>query len=93
MIVCETKIRRHLYGTSESPQSNSLVCLEGRWRMLDFCSKVEKWEDQLAISIAWQEVSDKLLFFFARLLHAKPKHASGKAASREKRGRKPEKKK
>ena len=34
-----------------------------------------------------------LLFFFAKLLHAKPKHASGEAASREKRGRKPEKKK
>ena len=29
-----------------------------------------------------------VLFFFAKLLHAKPKHASGKAASREKRGRK-----
>ena len=33
------------------------------------------------------------LFFFAKLLHAKPKHASGKAASREKRGRNPEKEK
>ena len=33
------------------------------------------------------------LFFFAKLLHAKPKHASGEAACREKRGRKPEKKK
>ena len=28
-----------------------------------------------------------LLFFFVKLLYAKPKHASGKAASREKRGR------
>ena len=32
-------------------------------------------------------------FFFPKLLHAKPKHASGKAASHEKRGRKPKKKK
>ena len=31
--------------------------------------------------------------FFAKLLHAKPNHASGEAACREKRGRKPEKKK
>ena len=31
--------------------------------------------------------------FFANLLHAKPKNASGEAAGREKRGRKPEKKK
>ena len=34
-----------------------------------------------------------LLFFFANLLHEKPKHASGEAVSRDKRGRKPEKKK
>ena len=34
-----------------------------------------------------------LLFFFAKQLHAKPKDASGEAACREKRGRKPEKKK
>ena len=33
------------------------------------------------------------LFFFAKLLHAKPEHASGEACCREKRGRKPEKKK
>ena len=33
------------------------------------------------------------IFYFAKLLHAKPKHASGEAACREKRGRKPEKKK
>ena len=32
-------------------------------------------------------------FSLQKLLHAKPKHASGKAASREKRGHKPEKKK
>ena len=31
--------------------------------------------------------------FFAKLLHAKPNQASGEAACREKRGRKPEKKK
>ena len=34
-----------------------------------------------------------LLFLFAKLLHAKPKHASGEAANRDKRGRKHEKKK
>ena len=33
------------------------------------------------------------MFFFAKLLHAKPKHASGEVGSREKRERKPEKKK
>ena len=33
-----------------------------------------------------------LIFFFSKLLHAKPKHTSGKVASREKLGRKPEKK-
>ena len=37
--------------------------------------------------------ASSLLFFFAKLLHAKPTHASGEAACREKRGRKPEKKK
>ena len=44
------------------------------------------------------QTASSFLFFFAKLLHAKPKHASGqsrepRAASREKRGRKPEKKK
>ena len=33
------------------------------------------------------------MFFFAKLLHAKPEHANGEAGSREKRGRKTEKKK
>ena len=37
--------------------------------------------------------ASSLLFFFAKLLYAKPTHASGEAACREKRGRKPEKKK
>ena len=37
--------------------------------------------------------ASSLLFFFAKLLHAKPKHASGEAACREKWARKPEKKK
>ena len=40
--------------------------------------------------ICW--TASSLLFFFAKLLHAKPKDASGKAASRGKRGLKPEKK-
>ena len=38
--------------------------------------------------VIWKKESSGLLFFFAKLLHAKPKHASGKAWSREKRGRK-----
>ena len=37
--------------------------------------------------------ASSLLFFFAKLLYAKPTHASGEAACREKRGRKHEKKK
>ena len=37
--------------------------------------------------------ASSLLFFFAKLLHAKPKHAGSEAGNREKRGRKPEKKK
>ena len=36
---------------------------------------------------------EQSLTFFAKLLKAKPKHASGEAVCREKRGRKPEKKK
>ena len=34
------------------------------------------------------DCEQSLIFFFAKLLHAKPKHASGEAACREKRGRK-----
>ena len=34
----------------------------------------------------WYYTTSSLLFFFAKLLHAKPKHASGEAACREKRG-------
>ena len=37
-------------------------------------------------------MANSLLFRFAKLLHVKPKHASGEAASRDKRGRRPEKK-
>ena len=36
--------------------------------------------------------ASSLLFFFAKLQHAKPKHAGSEATSREKRGRKPAKK-
>ena len=39
------------------------------------------------------KTASSLLFFFAKLLHAKAKDASGKAVSLEKRGCKPEKKK
>ena len=39
------------------------------------------------------KTASSLLFFFAWLLHGKPKHVSGAAASRDKRGRKREKKK
>ena len=35
--------------------------------------------------LSW--TASSLLFFFAKLLHAKPKHASGEAGNREKRGR------
>ena len=35
---------------------------------------------------------EQSLIFIAKLLHAKPKHASGEAACREKRGRKPRRK-
>ena len=39
------------------------------------------------------QTASSLLFFFVKLLHAKPKYASDETACHEKGGRKPEKKK
>ena len=47
----------------------------------------------MMIMIIRIRTASSLLFFFAKLLHAKPKYAGSEAGNREKRGRKPEKKK
>ena len=47
----------------------------------------------MMIMIIKIRTASSLLFFFAKLLHAKPKHAGSEAGNREKRGHKPKKKK
>ena len=49
------------------------------------------WEFLLPVKKNY--TANSVLFFFAKLLHVKPKDASGEAASRDKPGRKPEEKK
>ena len=54
------------------------------------------WREIVPLIVDWEQycrTASSLLFFFAKLLQAKPKYASGEAACGEKRVRKPEKKK
>ena len=54
-------------------------------RIFIFCGFASARQDGPSV-----DCKQSLIFFFAKLLHAKPKDASGKAASREKRWCKPE---